>query len=133
MPGLKTKIAIVDDDKSVRRAMARFLAASSFQVRCYASAHEFLVALESEKPDCLIVDLRMPGMTGLELLHHLAGSGPSIPTIAVTGDDEPGLRHRCELAGASLFLTKPVPGETLLSAIRAVMKRGQQKNQTTDC
>lgn len=111
-------VAIVDDDDSVRRATARLISAHSFPVRCYASAHEFLESQDGV-PACLIVDLRMSGMTGLELLHSLNGTGSMFPVIVMTADDAPGLRHRCELAGASSFLNKPVPAEMLLNAINA--------------
>src|SRR3954469_12783353 len=111
-------VAIVDDDESVRRALARLISAHSFPVRCYASADEFLNS-ENGVPACLILDLRMNGMTGLELLHHLAGTGSKIPVIVTTADDEPGLQHRCKLAGASSFLTKPVVADSLLNAIIA--------------
>src|SRR6476661_8754942 len=114
-------IAIVDDDESVRRAMARLLEAHSFQVQPYPSGREFLDSLTIGVPACLILDLRMDDMTGLELLHHLAGTGLRIPTIVVTADDDPGLQHRCKLAGALSFLVKPVMSKPLLEAIRAAM------------
>ena len=114
--GVRGYVAIVDDDESVRRATARLISAHSFPVRCYASAREFLDS-ESDAPACLIVDMRMSGMTGLELLHHLSGSGSTVPVVVMSADDTPGLRHRCELAGASSFLTKPVPVDILLHAI----------------
>ena len=114
-------IAIVDDDASVRRAMARLLEAYSFQVQSYPSGREFLDSLTIGVPACLILDLRMDDMTGLELLHHLAGTSLRIPTIVVTADDDPGLRHRCKLAGALSFLVKPVMSKPLLEAIRAAM------------
>jgi FixJ family two-component response regulator len=111
-------VAIVDDDESVRRATARLISAHSFAVRCYASARDFLDS-ESADPACLILDLRMNGITGLELLHRVNGSGSRFPVIVMTADDEPGVRHRCQLAGASSFLTKPVPADMLLNAINA--------------
>jgi FixJ family two-component response regulator len=101
--------------------MARLLAVYGFQARCYLSAREFLESLQDGAPDCLIVDFRMNGMTGLELLHHLAGTEFRIPAIVITADEEHGLRHRCELAGASAFLTKPVTGHALLNAITAAI------------
>ena len=101
--------------------MARLLAAHSYRVRCYASAREFLDTLHDGAPDCLIVDFRMEGMTGLELLHHLAGTNFGIAAIVMTGNDEPGLRHRCELAGALAFMTKPVSADALLNAIKAAV------------
>jgi FixJ family two-component response regulator len=115
-------IAIVDDDESVRRAMARLIEAySSFQVRIYASGREFLDSLKIGVPNCLIVDLRMNDMTGLQLLHSLAGMGLRIPAIVATADDEPGMRHRCKLAGAVAFLVKPVMSDPLLNAIKTAM------------
>jgi FixJ family two-component response regulator len=114
-------IALVDDDASVRRAMARLLEALSLQVRTYSSGREFLDSLKIGVPACLIVDLQMNGMTGLELLTHLAGTGLRIPTIIVTADDEPGMRHRCQLAGAVAFLVKPVTSDPLLETIKAAM------------
>src|SRR4029077_9755440 len=99
------------------RAMARLITAHSFAVRCYSSAREFLNSLEDGEPSCLILDLRMPEMTGLELLHHLGGAGRTIPVIVTTADDEPGLRHRCKLAGAFEFLIKPAPVAMLMGAV----------------
>jgi len=114
-------IAIVDDDESVRRAMARLLGLYSFQVQTYPSGRDFLDSLTIGVPACLIVDLRMNDMTGLELLHHLAGRGLRIPTIVVTADDEPGMRHQCKLAGAVAFLVKLLMRDPLLEAIRTAM------------
>jgi FixJ family two-component response regulator len=115
------QIAIVDDDEPVRRAMARLLGAYSFHVQTYPSGRAFLDSLKSGVPACLIVDLQMNDVTGLELLHHLAGTGLRIPTIVATADDEPGIRHRCKLAGAVAFLVKPVMSDPLLKAIKAAM------------
>jgi FixJ family two-component response regulator len=112
----------VDDDESVRRAMARLLEALSFQVHTYSSGREFLDSLKIGVPACLIVDLQMKDMTGLELMHHLAGTELRIPTIVVTADDEPGMRHRCTLAGAVAFLVKPVITDTLLETMNAAMR-----------
>jgi FixJ family two-component response regulator len=114
-------VAIVDDDESVRRGMARLIAAYSLRVSAYASAREFLDSLPAEVPACLILDLQMPDMDGLQLLHHLAGNGPTIPTIVVTGNDEPGIRYRCEMAGAKACLAKPVRADVLLSAVQSVL------------
>jgi FixJ family two-component response regulator len=116
------RIAIVDDHEPVRRAMARLIRAnSSFQVQTYASGREFLDSLKISVPNCLIVDLRMNDMTGLEVLHRLAGMGLSIRTIVATADDESGMRHRCKLAGAVGFLAKPVMSDQLLEAIKTAM------------
>ena len=112
-------IAIVDDDPSVLKALARLLRARTFEVRTYTSARDFLTALPDGLPECLIVDLQMPGMTGLELQRHLSRTGVQIPTIVITAHDEAGARERCEAAGASAFLSKPLQDTSLLAAIVA--------------
>jgi len=113
----KRYIAIVDDDDSVRRALARLITAYSFHVQTYGSGSEFLDSLQLARPDCLIVDLQMDDMTGLELLHRLTDMGLNIPAIVVTARDEPGIQHRCKLRGAVAVLVKPVMIEPLLRAI----------------
>jgi FixJ family two-component response regulator len=112
-------IAIVDDDPSVLKALARLLRARAFEARTYASAREFLGALHGGLPECLIVDLQMPDMTGLELQRHLTRSGLRIPTIVITAHNEAGARERCEAAGAVAFLSKPLQDTSLLAAIDA--------------
>jgi FixJ family two-component response regulator len=111
-------IAVVDDDVSVRRAYARLIGTHSFCVQTYGSGAEFLDTLSTSVPACLIVDLQMDDMTGLELLHRLTTMGLRIPAIVVTARDEPGVQHRCKLWGAVAFLVKPVMGDLLLSAIK---------------
>jgi FixJ family two-component response regulator len=110
-------IAIVDDDPSVLRALARLLRARGFEARTYTSAQEFLSALHEGLPECLIVDLQMPDMTGLELQRHLTRSGLRIPTIVITAHNEAGARERCESAGAAAVLSKPLQDISLLAAI----------------
>jgi FixJ family two-component response regulator len=112
-------IAIVDDDPAVLKALARLLRARAFEARTYASAREFLSALHDGLPECLIVDLQMPEMTGLELQRHLTRSGLRIPTIVITAHNEAGARERCESAGAVAFLSKPLQDTSLLAAIDA--------------
>lgn len=122
----KIHVAIVDDDASVRRAMLNLCKAYELQAKAYASPREFLESVEADPPRCLIVDMQMPDMSGLRLLHQLAGSSAKIPTIVVTANDDPGIRHRFELAGASAFLSKPVSGDALIKTIRALTKAGSK-------
>jgi CheY-like chemotaxis protein len=118
---LTEQIAIVDDDESIRRALSRLLTAYSFHVQTYASGREFLDSLKNRIPACLVLDLHMKyEMSGLEVLSHIAGAGLRIPTIIATAQDEPGMRHRCELAGADAFLVKPFTVNSLLETIRSV-------------
>ena len=109
----------MDDDPSVLKALARLLSARAFAARTYTSAHEFLSALSDGLPECLIVDLQMPEMTGLELQRHLTRSGLRIPTIVITAHNEASVRERCEFAGAVAFLSKPLQDTALLAAIGA--------------
>jgi FixJ family two-component response regulator len=110
-------VAIVDDDLAVRKGLARLLGASAIRARGFASAREFLESLSAEVPECLIVDLQMPEMTGLELQGELTRLGARIPTIVITAHNERGLRERCLAAGAAAYLIKPLDGIQLLSSI----------------
>jgi FixJ family two-component response regulator len=117
------RIAIVDDDASVRKALGRLLSASSFDIKSYGSARDFLKSLQLGTPDCLVVDLHMPELTGFDLQRQLMRSGINIPTIVITAYNEPGLRERCQSAGAAAFLLKPVDGSTLIGSINAATGR----------
>lgn len=114
-------VAIVDDDPLMRTALSRLLDASAIRTRSYASARDFLDSLASETPDCLIVDLQMPEMTGLELQQHLLRSGVHIPTIVITANGDAAFRTRCLAAGAAAYLTKPFNGATLLASINSAI------------
>jgi len=116
------QIAIVDDDASVRKALMRLLQASSYTVKTFGSASEFLASLDRRIPDCLIVDLQMPSTNGLELQISLARAGIVIPTIVITAHDEPGSRERCSTAGAAAYLLKPVRKKELIATIEAATK-----------
>ena len=115
----QARVAIVDDDTSVRKALSLLLDAFSFEADTYGSAAEFLQSLPAGIPECLIVDLQMPEMTGLELQHHLVRGGFNIPTIVITAHDEFGARERCQSAGAKAYLLKPIQENTLIAAIKA--------------
>jgi len=128
---LHTQVAIVDDDASLRRAMLGLCKAYSFRAKAYASAHEFLEALQTDQPDCLILDSHLPEMNGLQLLNQLTASGPRVPTIVITGNDRSETRRQYELAGASAFLLKPVDVETLVRTIRTVITAGSDHNSQT--
>jgi FixJ family two-component response regulator len=120
MPECARLIAVVDDDPSVLRALKRLLSAWSYHAETYESAREFLAAVGEHRPDCLIVDLHMPGMTGLELQRHLIRAHIDIPTIVITAHNDEGMRERCKSAGARALLTKPLQDQTLLDAIKSV-------------
>ena len=114
-------VAIVDDDSAVRKALSRLLGASAIRAQCYGSAREFLDSLPSGAPECLVVDLQMPEMTGLELQGELGRIGARIPTIVITAHNENGLRERCLAAGAMAYLVKPLDGRELIANINSAV------------
>jgi FixJ family two-component response regulator len=120
-------IAVVDDEESVCRALARLLSASNFDVKTFQSGNDFLDALATWQPDCIVLDHQMPGITGLDLLGELARSGSKSLVIMITGQDDTEIRTRCLATGRCFaYLNKPIDETDFLSAIRvAVEKAGR--------
>jgi CheY-like chemotaxis protein len=116
-------IAIVDDEEPVRKALKRLLRASGLEAESYASGKEFLQARAERQPDCVVLDLHMPGMSGLEVLRELRESHSGLPTVMITAYDEPASREQCLAAGAAAYLRKPLDERLLLNAISATVKR----------
>jgi FixJ family two-component response regulator len=123
MPPSKCTIAIVEDDASFRRALERLLRASGFEVQTFASAEEFLGSALPESHACLILDIRLPGMSGFELSDHLAASGRPRPAIFITAQDEDSARQQASRIPNSVYLRKPVVGAVLLEAVRSLLSR----------
>ena len=117
-------IAIVDDDASVLKALTRLLRAHDFRTKAYQSAQEFLAELPHQTPSCLILDLQMPAMSGIELLQRLTSEEVAIPTIIITAQMDVGIRQRCNTMGASAFLTKPLQDTTLFAALSKMKLNG---------
>ena len=117
-------IAVVDDDPSVLKALRRLLRTRAFQVRTYGSARAFLATLPDERPACLVLDLQMPEMNGLELHQHLTLAGIDIPTIIITAHDDGELRRRCESAGTAAYLLKPLHDVPFFAAIAKALGGG---------
>ena len=115
-------VSIVDDDVSVRRSTRRLLRCSGFRVEAFASAEEFLDSESARKTACLILDLRMPGMNGLELQRRLSQNGDRIPIIFLSAHASEEDERSALRAGAVQFLRKPISKEALLSAIREALK-----------
>jgi FixJ family two-component response regulator len=118
-----TLVGIVDDDASVRKGMARLVTTAGYRVEVFASAREFLARPQHEDLCCLVLDVRMPGLTGLELQEALAVAGNRMSIVFVSGHGDVVGSVKAMKAGAIDFLTKPVDGRELLGAIeRAVAK-----------
>jgi len=119
----ETLVGIVDDDQSVRKGLARLVKAAGYRVEVFASAREFLARPQQEEPCCLLLDLRMPGLTGLELQEALATAGRQMSIVFISGHGDVVGSVRAMKGGAIDFLTKPVDARELLGAIeRAVAK-----------
>jgi FixJ family two-component response regulator len=116
-------VAIVDDDESMRRALVGLMKASGFPARSFASAQEFLSSGLLDQTACLIADIRMPGMSGLELQAKLNAERRQIPTIFITVQGDEKTRQQALSAGAVELFTKPFDDEVLLECVRAAMDR----------
>jgi FixJ family two-component response regulator len=115
-------VIIVDDDASVRESLAELILSAGFRSACFASTRELLGAGVLDNPGCLILDVRMPGASGLDLQHHLARSGNGKPIIFLTGHGDIPMSVQAMKAGAVDFLTKPVRDQTLLDAVSAAIR-----------
>ncbi len=114
-------VTIVDDDASVREGLSELIRSAGFQPICFASTRELLEANVLDSPGCLILDVRMPGRSGLDLQNHLAQSGNAKPIIFLTGHGDIAMTVQAMKAGAADFLTKPVRDQTLLDAVTAAI------------
>lgn len=123
MTGGAPVVFVVDDDPSVRKGLARLLTAAGYGVETFASAREFLEREPHAGPGCVVLDVRMPGLTGLDLQAALGGAGRRTPIVFVTGHGDVSMSVTAMKRGAVDFLTKPFDAEDLLAAIeRAVAK-----------
>ena len=110
-------ICVVDDDPSVCKALSRLIKSAGFNVKTYGSAQKFLDDDATEKPALLVLDVRMPGMNGLDLQQHLAASGHTIPIVFVTAYENDMAKSKAMAAGAVAFFQKPFDEKDLLGAI----------------
>jgi FixJ family two-component response regulator len=124
------RIAVVDDDSSVRTAISRFLKIANFKVDLYARSIDFLESLGRERPDCVILDLHMPTLTGIDVMEYLKASNVDFAVVIVSADDEPVMRETCTNLGAVTFLRKPLDGDLLLQVIETVRNRPQAKDKS---
>jgi FixJ family two-component response regulator len=129
-------VFVVDDDASMRRALANLICSVGFQVQAFSSAQEFLSHRRAMAPACLVLDVRLKGLSGLELQHELASLGDPIPIIFMTGHGDIPMTVRAMKAGAVEFLPKPFRDQDLLDAIHQAIelntKAIRQKSKTTE-
>jgi len=126
-------VHIVDDDEAVRQSLAFLLSTAGVPVRVYDSATSFLDALPSLQSGCLITDVRMPDLTGIELLHHLKAKSIDLPVIVITGHGDIPLAVEAMKSGAVDFIEKPFAEESILKAVEAARctleKRGRRSEE----
>jgi FixJ family two-component response regulator len=119
-------ISIVDDDDSVRTAMSSLIRSLGYLACEFASAEAFLASPRLLDTSCLIVDVQMPGMSGLDLQDALLTRQPGLPVIVITAFPADGVRKRAEAAGAAGFFSKPVDGQSMIDCLDAALARGKR-------
>ena len=117
-------VGVVENDTSLRRALRRLLRTGGFRVEAFSSAEAFLASGQPERVDCLVLDVRLGGMSGLDLPEWLVTTGSEIPVVFVTAHDDPATRERASRAGAVDYLPKPFEDASLMGAVdRAIYHR----------
>jgi FixJ family two-component response regulator len=125
-------VFVVDDDDSIRKALTRLIRAVGITVECFASAEAFLLRQRYEGPCCLVLDIRMPGLSGLDLQEKLTKANLTLPIIFMTGHGTIPMSVRAMKAGAMDFLEKPFEDQALLDLIKRALERDRQARQEHD-
>jgi FixJ family two-component response regulator len=123
-------VFVVDDDPSMRRSLESLHRSVGHDVRLFSSAPEFMSAERGDAPGCLVLDVRLPGMSGLAFQQELANAGVTLPIIFITGHGDVPMSVRAMKAGAVEFLTKPFDDQVLLDAIHAAIERDRARKRT---
>jgi FixJ family two-component response regulator len=113
----QTTIYVIDDDESVRKAFKRLLRSVNFEAETFASAEEFLKSQKPKKNSCIIIDIRMPGLTGFDLQRKLTAQGSRVPILVISASDDTQIREQARELGAVAFFRKPIDDQALLDAI----------------
>jgi FixJ family two-component response regulator len=119
----KPRIAIVDDDASVCKAVKRLICSAGMNATAFISTDDFLAAIENQEPDCLVLDVKMPGINGLDLQDRLVAAGSRLPIVFITADESLEARERALRGGAIAFLRKPYDHQSLLEAIWSALRQ----------
>ena len=129
MKHLETRVYVIEDDWSMRNALKNLLKSVALEPRVFVSAEEFLAADRPEVPSCLILDVRLPGLSGLDLQKQLSSANIAIPIIFITAHGDIPMSVRAMKAGAVEFLTKPLREQDLLDAIKISLDRDRGRRQ----
>ena len=117
------RVCVIDDDEDVVRAVRRLLRSAGYAIDTFASAEEFLDLGNQERPDCLVLDVHLRGLSGFDLQDLLEASGRSIPIVFITAHDDAGTRERAQKAASTEYLSKPFEDQSLLCAIHHAIRR----------
>ena len=123
-------VFVIDDDASVRAALSSLVRSVGLRVEVFASASEFLATKRTDGPSCLILDVRLPGVSGLDFQTELAKADSVIPTIFITGHGDIPMSVKAMKAGAVEFLTKPFRDQDLLDAIKVALERARSRDES---
>jgi FixJ family two-component response regulator len=124
-------ISVVEDDRSFRESMSRLIRSLGYRVEAFPSATDFLASTRLVETACLIADIHMPAMTGLELHNHLTVAGYAIPTILVTADPDDELRARALNDGVVCYLRKPVDEKHLMRCLRTALHSAEPREENS--
>jgi FixJ family two-component response regulator len=122
-------VFVVDDDPSMRRSLESLLRSVGLEVRLFSSAPEFMRSVRDDGPGCLVLDVRLPGMSGLAFQQELVKAGIALPIIFVTGHGDVSMSVRAMKAGAVEFLTKPFDDQALLDAVHSAIERDRSRRR----
>jgi FixJ family two-component response regulator len=129
MSAERSVVFVVDDDASMRRALENLISSVGLEVRAFAAPQEFLQAERPDAPCCLVLDVRLPGKSGLAFQQDLAGAGVSLPVIFITGHGDIPMGVRAMKAGAVEFLTKPLHDQEIIDAIHVALERDRVRRR----
>jgi FixJ family two-component response regulator len=129
MPDVPAVVFVIDDDPSMRGALEDLVGSVGLQVRAFASPQDFLQSERPDTPGCLVLDVRLPGMSGLAFQNELAKLGVTLPVIFITGHGDIPMSVRAMKAGAVEFLTKPFHDQELLDAIHTAIERDRERRR----
>ena len=116
------RIALVDDEAPVRVALGRLLRLADYEVLSYASGEEFLAALDEGRPDCALLDVHLPGLTGIEVQKRLRAARAPLPVVFITASEDPSIEREAVEAGGLRVLRKPFSSDQLLDSIAAALR-----------
>jgi FixJ family two-component response regulator len=133
MTSSSPRVFVVDDEASVRKALGRLIRAAGYQVELLSGGADYLARDAPEPPACLVLDIRMPGMTGLELQRAIEGTDRGLPIVFITGHGDETIRAQCIAADAVDVLYKPVDADLLLGAIERALRRSLLTGCVASC